>query len=202
MKRKIYLALPSKFPIFHEPILKRLVDYMHSKPELNLLVDFHWFDESRSKDEDFFDKDIQMIDKADFIVAEISYPSSGVGFQIAYALSKKKRVLALYKDRLNDNVSKFLTSISQHLMTIERYDESRLLSVLDRYFSLTKPFKLYKFNFIISERIKDYLNWKAKDKHKSISEYLREQVEKKIIDQDKNYQKYLLNKKETLSISP
>lgn len=196
VKRKIYLALPSKFPKFHEPILKKLVNYISSKPELSLLVDFHWFDKSRSKDEDFFDKDIQMIDRADFIVAEISYPSSGVGFQIAYALTKKKKILALYKDELNGNVSKFLKSISQRLIMIKKYDESRLLDILDSYFSLTKPFKLYKFNFIISEKIKDYLDWKAKDKRESLSEHLRVLIEREIIDQDKDYQVYLQNKKE------
>ncbi|MEM2475177.1 MAG: hypothetical protein QW407_04565, partial [Thermofilaceae archaeon] len=34
-------------------------------------------------------------EEADALVAEVSYPSLGVGFEIAYALLKGKRVIAL-----------------------------------------------------------------------------------------------------------
>ena len=51
---------------------------------------------------EIFERDIEMLDKCDVLVADVSYPSLGVGFEIAYALLKGKKVVAYCReDRLN-----------------------------------------------------------------------------------------------------
>ena len=51
---------------------------------------------------EIFERDIEILDKCDVLLADVSYPSLGVGFEIAYALLKGKKVVAYCReDRLN-----------------------------------------------------------------------------------------------------
>ncbi len=52
-------------------------------------------------EEEIFSSDIRFIDECDCLVAEVTIPSTGVGYEICYAVSKGKRVLCLYKDGAN-----------------------------------------------------------------------------------------------------
>ena len=186
---KVYLALPSRFPKTHKCYLQQIISFLKDNQKVTLIADFNWLNGNKERDnDDYFEKDIQAIENSDFVVAEISYPSSGVGFQISYSLTKKKKVLCLYKDTLNKTVSKFLKSLPENHTKVIKYDSNNLDAILAKYFSVTKPFKLHKFNFIISEKIKDYLKWLAEDTSQSVSEKLRYLVEKKIVDTDKDYQ--------------
>lgn len=188
---KVYLALPSHFPKIHETNLQQIISFIKENPKVELTADFNWFNSSKKRnDDDYYEAGVDAIENSDFVVAEISYASSGVGFQIAYSLAKKKKVLCLYKDTLNRTVSKFLKSLPENHVKIVKYDNDNLVRMLTKYFSLTKPFKLHKFNFIISEKIKDYIKWLGKEQSHSVSEKLRFLVEKKIIDPDMDYQRY------------
>lgn len=61
---------------------------------------------------EIFERDIRLLEEAEFLVAEVSYPSLGVGFEIAYFLLKGKKVLALaLVDRVN-SVSAMLRGIT------------------------------------------------------------------------------------------
>lgn len=192
---KVYLALPSHYPETHEAYLQKIINFLRGNQSIKLTADFNWINGNKNNDDkDYFEEDTQAIEESDFVVAEISYPSSGVGFQIAYALTKKKKVLCLFKGNLNKTVSKFLKSLPDDHTKIVKYDSDNLHQILSDYFSATKPYKLYKFNFIISEKIRDYLDWLEKDPSQSISEKLRFLVEKKIINTDTEYQQEILKK--------
>jgi hypothetical protein len=54
-----------------------------------------------------FTRDIEWIEGCQILIAEVSTPSHGVGFEISYALSKNKSVLCLYQQ--GKRVSKMLT---------------------------------------------------------------------------------------------
>lgn len=53
--------------------------------------------EAKLTDEEIFGLDTGFIDECDCLVAEVTVPSTGVGYEICYALSKGKRVLCVYK---------------------------------------------------------------------------------------------------------
>lgn len=57
--------------------------------------------EARLTDEEIFRSDTGFIDECDCLVAEVTIPSTGVGYEICYAVSKGKRVLCLYKEGTN-----------------------------------------------------------------------------------------------------
>lgn len=50
---------------------------------------------------EIFERDIKLLEESDVVVADISYPSLGVGFEIAYGLLKNRKVIAICReDRL------------------------------------------------------------------------------------------------------
>lgn len=56
-------------------------------------------------DKEIYIRDIEWLDSADIVVAEVSTPSLGVGFEIARALSLNKKIICLCQENKNDSLS-------------------------------------------------------------------------------------------------
>ena len=56
---------------------------------------------------DVYDRDVNWIRACDALIAEVSVPSHGVGYEIGFALEQGKRVLCLAHD--SRSVSKMIT---------------------------------------------------------------------------------------------
>lgn len=56
---------------------------------------------------DVYERDVKWIQDCDVLVAEVSVPSHGVGYEIAYALQLRKPVLCIYQQ--GRSVSKMIT---------------------------------------------------------------------------------------------
>lgn len=61
--------------------------------------------ESGMSDHAIFERDMAWLTAADLVVAEVSTPSLGVGFEIAAAVGMKKRVIALWREQENRSLS-------------------------------------------------------------------------------------------------
>jgi len=57
--------------------------------------------EASLTEEEIFNSDIGFIDESDCVVADVTVPSIGVGYEICYAVSRGKRVLCVYKEGTN-----------------------------------------------------------------------------------------------------
>ncbi len=57
--------------------------------------------EAKLTEEEIFRSDICFIDEADCVVADVTVPSIGVGYEICYAVSRGKRVFCTYKEGTN-----------------------------------------------------------------------------------------------------
>jgi nucleoside 2-deoxyribosyltransferase len=68
-----------------------------------------------------YERDIAWIDGCQAVVAEVSTPSHGVGYEIAYALQTGKPVACLYRD--GRTVSKMLTGNSHPRLRVFAYRE-------------------------------------------------------------------------------
>ncbi|OGU48492.1 MAG: hypothetical protein A2080_04565 [Ignavibacteria bacterium GWC2_36_12] len=93
-------------------------------------------------DSEIFSRDIKWIDKSEIVIAEVSGPSLGVGFEIAYSIYKKKiNVLALVNSEAVD-VSAMVTGCHSELLTIKKYadteDLKKSVSVFIKKFESTK----------------------------------------------------------------
>jgi nucleoside 2-deoxyribosyltransferase len=81
---------------------------------------------------DVFHRDIAWLDGCDAVVAEVSTPSHGVGYEVAYALGLGKPVLCCY--RAGRRVSKMITGNTQAGMHLLEYEDSQGLSAGVREF--------------------------------------------------------------------
>lgn len=62
-------------------------------------------DEQSMSEEAIFDRDMHWLAMADFVVAEVSMPSLGVGFEIATAQAMNKPVCCLYRTGVGKRLS-------------------------------------------------------------------------------------------------
>lgn len=69
---------------------------------------------------DVYARDVSWITECDFLLAEVSTPSHGVGYEIGYALSLGKRVLCLY--RKGRKVSKMILGNPHPQLTVRNYE--------------------------------------------------------------------------------
>jgi len=68
---------------------------------------------------DVYQRDVDWIKGSDLLVAEVSTPSHGVGYEIGFALDQEKPVLCLYHQEAV--VSKMITGNPHPLLTVTTY---------------------------------------------------------------------------------
>ena len=69
-----------------------------------------------------FDRDTAWIRGCEALVAEVSTPSHGVGYEVAYALNLNKPVLCVYRE--GQPVSKMLSGNSNPSISVKSYRDS------------------------------------------------------------------------------
>ncbi len=81
-----------------------------------------------------YERDVAWIDESDAMIAEVSMPSLGVGYEIGYALQRGLPTLCAYRDGLF--VSKMITgNPSPHLTVVVYRDEDELDRHIDAFLS-------------------------------------------------------------------
>lgn len=70
---------------------------------------------------DIFTRDMRWLEESDAIVAEVTTPPHGVGYEVAQALWLNKPVFCLYQR--GKRVSKILTGNTHPSLTLSSYDE-------------------------------------------------------------------------------
>ncbi len=81
-----------------------------------------------------FQRDIKWIEKSNLMIAEISGPSLGVGFEIAYALYMREiPVLALYDSEV-EKVSAMITGGDSELLYVKQYTSKKRLEEIVKSF--------------------------------------------------------------------
>ena len=63
------------------------------------------FGEDGSSDEWIYNRDMSWIQESDVVIAEVSMPSLGVGYEIGKAENMKKPILCLYRTQQNKKLS-------------------------------------------------------------------------------------------------
>jgi hypothetical protein len=143
-----------------------------------------------------FQKHSNAIKKSDFVVAETTISSSGLGFIIASALNEKKPVLALSKHNGNGKAAlnlKANTSRSK-LLTCKEYSPEQLDALLDDFLGAVKKILDTKFILIISPEIDGYLQWASDNRRMHKAQVVRRAVEE-VMRNDKEYKKHLSSEK-------
>ena len=91
--------------------------------------------------EEIYTRDIEWLTSADCLIAEVSHPSLGVGYEICYALRLEKPVLCLYhKDVF---LTRMLTGNTSKYIQVKEYESEEdiqtiLIEFLQRYSGIGK----------------------------------------------------------------
>lgn len=115
------------------------------------------------------------INESDFIVAESSYHSVSVGYEISMALHKGKPVLILYKNGTRPPT--LLNCGISERVVCEEYTDHTVASVIDDFINYVQGMHDTRFTFFITPEIAAYLERVSKQQKKPKSVYLRELIE-------------------------
>jgi len=122
---------------------------------------------------------LEVIAKADVVIAESSYENFGVGYQVAVAVQQKKPVLMLRHATADKNA--FATGVEDGWVKREEYTEENLGTLLKSFLADNDiQAKDMRFNFFIDRPIYNYLRWAAFKTGKTKAEILRELVTREI----------------------
>ncbi|MBU1890518.1 nucleoside 2-deoxyribosyltransferase [Patescibacteria group bacterium] len=89
--------------------------------------------ESKLEDKNIYDALIVKIKKADLLIAEVSTPSLGVGYEVAYAERIGKPVLCLFRNGKGRQLSAMING--NHNVDLVRYDKLKdVLEAIDEFF--------------------------------------------------------------------
>lgn len=120
-------------------IVQHLLALGHDVPTAHL-ADPNVMDLERIVDpQDVFHRDVAWIRACQALIAEVSTPSHGVGYEIAFALSLGKPVLCCFRD--GARVSKMITGNDTPGLTVRSYQQpEEVLAIIDEFLaSLTPP---------------------------------------------------------------
>lgn len=76
--------------------------------------------ETKQTDTEIFTQDESWLKECDCVIAEVSVPSLGVGYEIAFALAIKKPVLAIYDNQLRP-ISAMISGNTSSLISVFSY---------------------------------------------------------------------------------
>ncbi|KAB5581942.1 hypothetical protein PHYPO_G00181420 [Pangasianodon hypophthalmus] len=90
-----------------------------------------------------YDRDMEWLTQSDVVVAEVTQPSFGVGYEIGQAMAMKKRILCLFRPSSGKVLSAMIRGAegklgSSHFQVLD-YAEEEVEGILENYFGeLTK----------------------------------------------------------------
>lgn len=125
---------------------------------------------------DHYKKVQKQINSSDFVVAEVTFPSTlNIGHEVTQALSKGKPVICLY---MQGKASYFFNGIKDDKLIYEEYLPENLESVLTNCLERLEEVADTRFNFYISPEIGNYLDWVNQNKKIPRAVFLRSLLEK------------------------
>jgi hypothetical protein len=115
------------------------------------------------------------LDKADFCVFEASYPSTlHIGHEITVAMDKNKPVIVLY---VKDHEPILFKGIDNDKVCWIEYNDENLEKLLNEAIEDAKKHMDVRFNFFVSPKILNYLDWVAQKRMIPRSVFLRNLIE-------------------------
>ncbi len=81
--------------------------------------------------EEIYKLDVSLLDKCDIVVADVTIPSLGVGYEIAYAESIKKKIVCLYKPDPSRELSAMIKG-NPNVKLFEYNNMSEVVAILER----------------------------------------------------------------------
>src|SRR3989344_8508752 len=123
----------------------------------------------------FHNKLEEWIFSCDGLVAETSFPSISVGYEISLALRVGKPVLVLYSE---GEPPSLLAHHRDEKLLCEKYTQATVTDIIDDFLHYIQSKSDLRFTFFITPKIASYLDEVAKKNKLPKSVYLRKLIEK------------------------
>lgn len=81
--------------------------------------------EAKMTEQEIYEKDAKWVEESDCVIADITVPSIGVGYEICHAIKYKKPVLCVYHD--GANASAMVLGNSTGYVTAKSYSDKKQL---------------------------------------------------------------------------
>ena len=110
---KIYFAGAIRGGREDAQLYEKLIAYLKEKGQVLTehigSTDLGWEGETSSKDEEIYNRDIKWLKSADIVVAEVTTPSLGVGYELGIAEKLNIPVLCLYRSDKGNRLSAMIS---------------------------------------------------------------------------------------------
>lgn len=133
--------------------------------------------ESREELDAFHNQLEQWIGTCDFVLAETSYPSISVGYEISLARERRKPVLILYRERHPPSL--FVHSRDENIVC-EQYTMGSLEDSIQSFINYVSGVHDMRFTFFITPAIAAHMEKVSKARNIPKSAYLRSLIEQDI----------------------
>ena len=122
---KIYFACSitggREFESIYQALVRGLVTEGHQVLTAHLAESSAGEQESALGPQEVYIRDADWIHESDVLIAEVSVPSHGVGYEIGFALENGKRVLTLHQQ--DRKISKMISGNPDELSPVKAYPE-------------------------------------------------------------------------------
>lgn len=126
-----------------------------------------------------YDEVLKKIDDADVFVADISYPSGGVGYQVSHAVFQRKPVVIIYKQDGSTNPSVIIRGIkSKRVGIVDYVDFADLENKLPAMVAKAAGKIKVRFNLVMRASDYSFVEREAKRKGLSKTGYLLGMIKK------------------------
>uniref|UniRef100_A0A8C5LFV7 5-hydroxymethyl-dUMP N-hydrolase n=1 Tax=Jaculus jaculus TaxID=51337 RepID=A0A8C5LFV7_JACJA len=97
-------------------------------------------EEAAGGDRLIHERDLAWLQQADVVVAEVTQPSLGVGYELGRAMALNKQILCLFRPRSGRVLSAMIRGAADgSRFQVWDYEEEQLEAMLDQYFEADSP---------------------------------------------------------------
>ncbi|KAJ7390944.1 2'-deoxynucleoside 5'-phosphate N-hydrolase 1 [Desmophyllum pertusum] len=117
-------------------LYKRIIDQLKQYGDVltEHIADADILDKDQGSDKFIHDRDMAWLMKSDALVAEVTQPSLGVGYEIGRAIENNKRILCLFRPDSGKYLSAMIGgAIGEHLQ-VKNYKEDDVPGILKEFF--------------------------------------------------------------------
>src|SRR3989338_6403490 len=100
----------------------------------HIIRDDAWEYDSQVSMQHVLERDMRWIDRSSCLIAQVSSPSLGVGYEIAYALNLKKPVLCIIKKEAENRLSKIIRGNTSSYIRVVSYKNIKEIETIIRLF--------------------------------------------------------------------
>jgi nucleoside 2-deoxyribosyltransferase len=136
---EIYFAGSIRGAEADKPLFKRFIEHLsrHGKVLTAHSFDFDYSQEISLDDHEIYELDTGWFKDADVLVAEVSSPSLGVGYEIGHVEALGKPILCLYRKQEGRRLSAMIGG-NRSLKIVEYDSEDKALKAMDDFINAIK----------------------------------------------------------------